>query len=467
MIGPGRFVTEINYFRLPNNNTNMTKIFDILQYSREDDPLLKPLRPKLKRQEEYIFHTGIKHQINLSPLGISIVSRRKKDHPYRWMYPGSSLCSLTPKNHFITKFTDEIIAEEMANRAIQLALEGNSPTFLAPIKQASDIAVRLRYTEQTAHWNKYFHVFDSRDDKGNWFVFRSGKDVTPKPPIVPIEYEAWLLKGIEKGYKEVASPQKPIRFEGKLVQKSKSTYSAMSRRTKRKIYGKAEQFFLTSKNKLVFMTLTFQNKVYYKKMRECFARFENILRKRHPDMDMLWVQEYQEKNERFPDNLHLHVLINVFLPVKEYQEIWTRIQIEAGVIHPEGLTPSNLDLRSVYGISQLANYLGKYIGKGSRPMRGLKWNSSKRISMLSTSQILDNRVLDAIEVSGENFRVDKDTGEVIYAEMVHGDFWSYYPFLKPGLGAKYSLGLTAFNKKIMRTARDKLSLIEMPLIKAY
>src|SRR5437899_1723833 len=98
-------------------------------------------------------------------------------------------------------------------------------------------------------------------------------------------------------------------------QKEKELRS-MSSRTKSKIRKKLFAFAQLYK-RLTFVTLTFVNKVDDRKAIEILRKFLDNIKKNKKDFQYLWVAERQTQNKVFEDNIHFHLLTNIYWDIEK------------------------------------------------------------------------------------------------------------------------------------------------------
>lgn len=220
----------------------------------------------------------------------------------------------------------------------------------------------------------------------------------------------------------------------------------LSKRSAAKVKEKATAFFQACDKKKVFVTLSFINKVDDKQAVRILNKFLNELRKEKKGLQYLWVAERQLNNTKHPGNIHFHIIINRFLPVKKYNALWVLQQYNAGIQH-ETLTMAELnrlyaasdydaisdhlnpfDVEKVNGIYGISWYLTKYVTKGNikEGFTCQAWNCSRGVSALFTSQITGRSCLAAANNPLVNRRWMKKQKRFKTGQMFKGAFWNTF-----------------------------------------
>lgn len=142
--------------------------------------------------------------------------------------------------------------------------------------------------------------------------------------------------------------------------------NVLSSRSKGKIRAKILALSGISK-KLTFVTLTFVNKVDDRRGVEILKAFLENARKRNPDFEYLWVAEKQTKNKVFKNNIHFHLVTNVFWDIKRYSKYWVELQAKYGILPRENKQAgsSSFDVKRINSNNKkgIGNYIAGYLGK--------------------------------------------------------------------------------------------------------
>lgn len=177
---------------------------------------------------------------------------------------------------------------------------------------------------------------------------------------------------------------------------------------------------------MITLTLSDQqrhtDKFIRKNLLEPFLR---ILRWQFGVEKYVWKAEVQLRGA-----LHFHITTDKFLPWKEIQNIWNRIQERHGYLIEykkanEGKEPNSTDIKAIKNDKQLSNYLGKYISKSEEMEDGENgmiiqmrvscklWDCSRKLKMKkckleSIENITGHELRNAIE-TGQKFIGDFST----------------------------------------------------------
>jgi hypothetical protein len=179
---------------------------------------------------------------------------------------------------------------------------------------------------------------------------------------------------------------------------------------------------------LVFVTLTFQNKVEDRIGIEVLKCFLNNVRKRKPDAEYIWVAEKQSKNPKFKNNLHFHLVTNVYWDIKRWWKYWVDVQEKFGIYRENGvqMAGSAFDVRkvSVNDSKKIGGYIAGYLSKSEDSFDCQVWNCSKRISRLYTAfysgkSFLDQlkRLEDANELGGKLVTIQKEFCNILFIPL--------------------------------------------------
>jgi len=207
----------------------------------------------------------------------------------------------------------------------------------------------------------------------------------------------------------------------------------LSSRSRGKIKDKATAFYRSCPGSRTFATLTFISAVDDDTAVSILNKFLTVLRKRLTNVQFLWVAERQTHNEKYPNNIHFHIIFNKRLPVKEYNGLWVLQQYNAGLVgetkygepiskaeidgrYAEGTIQKVLnpfDIKKIFGINGLSNYLTKYITKQEKdvPFGCAVWHCSRKVSRMFTRAACAPSAFRYM-MSLANSRVDKQTGEI-------------------------------------------------------
>jgi hypothetical protein len=179
---------------------------------------------------------------------------------------------------------------------------------------------------------------------------------------------------------------------------------------------------------LVFVTLTFQNKVEDRLGVRALKCFLNNVRKRRPDAEYIWIAEKQSRNKKFKDNLHFHLITNVYWDIKKWWKYWVEVQEKFGICRTEGISmaSSAFDVRKVAitDSKKIGGYIAGYLSKSQDTFDCTVWNCSKRISRLYTAfysgrSFLDQlkRLEDANELGGKLITIQKEFCNIIFIPL--------------------------------------------------
>jgi hypothetical protein len=232
----------------------------------------------------------------------------------------------------------------------------------------------------------------------------------------------------------------------------------LSSRSRGKIKDKATAFYRSCSGNRTFATLTFISAVDDQTGVSILNKFLTVLRSRLPNVQFLWVAERQTKNEKYPNNIHFHIIFNKRLPVREYNGLWVLQQYNAGLVgetkygepissaeidarYEEGSIQAVLnpfDIKKVFGINGLSHYLTKYITKQDRdvPFGCAVWHCSRKVSRIFTKTTVTPSAFAYMRSFANSF-VDKETGELFEATPV---------VPAPGAAVFYTM-IYAVNKK--------------------
>jgi hypothetical protein len=181
--------------------------------------------------------------------------------------------------------------------------------------------------------------------------------------------------------------RKKEKNQKKKKEKKQDKLYSMSSRTKSKIKGKIIAFFQLCKS-LTFVTLTFANEIDDMKAVKILRSFIDNVKKQHEKFDYLWVAERQSKNNVFKDNIHFHLITNIYWDIDKYWKYWLSLQNKNGIIpRDKNYKPSSaFDVKFIQKeeVKKIMNYLTKYVTKNKAEFKCQVWNCSKGISRLYT-----------------------------------------------------------------------------------
>jgi hypothetical protein len=100
-----------------------------------------------------------------------------------------------------------------------------------------------------------------------------------------------------------------------------------------------------------FVTLTFGGTPTHQEAYACLRRFLERLRRKHPEVALVWRKELQDRGA-----IHYHLLIYhmPYYPQRALQRVWTDVT---------GENLSIVDIRAVYNDAMASRYVSKYIAK--------------------------------------------------------------------------------------------------------
>lgn len=203
---------------------------------------------------------------------------------------------------------------------------------------------------------------------------------------------------------------------------------------------------------VVFVTLTFQNKVEDRQGVAVLKTFLNNVRKRKPDAEYLWVAEKQSKNKKFKDNLHFHLVTNVYWDIKRWWQYWVEVQEKHGITREEGvnMATSAFNVKKVKASEtrKIGGYIAGYLSKSLDTFDCPVWNCSKRISRLYTAFYSGPAFLDHLRrLEAENLLDGKIT-------TVSKEFCSilFYPINR--VTSRFYEKLHAENRKLWKQGKE-------------
>jgi hypothetical protein len=239
----------------------------------------------------------------------------------------------------------------------------------------------------------------------------------------------------------------------------------LSQRSKAKIKDKAIAFYRSCPGSRRFITLTFIEPISDTRAITMLNSFLTQLRKNYKRLEYLWVAERQENG-----NIHFHMIINQYLPVKKYNGLWVLTQYNAGLRGkdkygiPISLTEvqdrykagtiqrvlNPLDARKINSIHGLSNYLTQYVTKQSEDNKYgcAVWHCTRQVSRLFTRVAVGPSCMRRAQ-QVQNWRLDKKTGELIQAASIRGAFHVVQFFGNKQFPLQYLRGMEQANKWIM------------------
>jgi hypothetical protein len=242
------------------------------------------------------------------------------------------------------------------------------------------------------------------------------------------------------------------------IEKKKTRLKQLSPRSKKKIRNKINAWFLSEKKRFSFLTLTFISEVTEEKALTCLNSFLTRLRQKYKQkgLNYLWVCEFQKNG-----NPHYHILVNFFLPIRQLNDLWIKVQYNHGVKYGDYgldeilkydsyyhngkrknksyLNPADIDRVQTY--KGLGIYVSKYISKNDHWQRTQIWNCSKQISQLATGFVNNNSLWKYIQKNELNF--NSQTGEIVKPYV---NFLPYMPVFNKEVLSWYG-PLIYFNRK--------------------
>lgn len=241
----------------------------------------------------------------------------------------------------------------------------------------------------------------------------------------------------------------------------------LSSRSRVKIRDKATAFFRACPYKRCFVTLTFIGAIGDKAATVILNSFLTQLKKKFKDFQYLWVAERQNENQKFPGNIHFHIIVNRRLTIATYNRLWVLQQYNAGLtgstkygrevsieeirkrykektVH-EIFNP--FDIKKVNSINALSSYLTKYIVKqdSNEAFACAAWHCSRGVSRLFTRAICSPAVFTSLKGKG-NWMVNKETGEIFEPVVESGAFWVCIHVNNKNMVLPYLAEMEAVNK---------------------
>jgi hypothetical protein len=172
------------------------------------------------------------------------------------------------------------------------------------------------------------------------------------------------------------------------TEERKKRENRLSPRSRMKIRAKIHAFTGVVPH-LVFVTLTFQNKVEDRQGMKVLKTFLNNVRKRKPEFEYLFVAEKQGRNKKFKGNLHFHLVTNVYWDIKRWWQYWVEVQEKHGILREEGIgmASSAFDVKKIKSSEtrKIGGYIAGYLSKSEDTFDCRVWHCSKRISRLYTA----------------------------------------------------------------------------------
>jgi len=237
------------------------------------------------------------------------------------------------------------------------------------------------------------------------------------------------IKTFKSKYKSELSPveikcSKPLHF--------------LSTRSKGKVRDKCTAFHRCLGTRKTFATLTFLNDVSDKDAVKILNKFFTQLREDFPKLKYIWIAERQTKTT---NRIHFHVILNVWLDVKRYNDLWVMQQYTSGIscstisvgtvkeLILQGSLQKHLnpfDVKKIKNINGLSYYLTKYVTKNqSGDFECLAWHCSRSVSRLFTKVVV-SRSTFAAAASFVNSRLDRKTGELTQIKAPPSPFYQLY-----------------------------------------
>jgi hypothetical protein len=183
----------------------------------------------------------------------------------------------------------------------------------------------------------------------------------------------------------------------------------ISQRSKGKIRDKCTALHRCLGKNKTFATLTFINDISDSVGIKILNKFFTAIRERLGRIHYIWVAERQEKTT---GRIHFHVILNKFLPIREFNALWVLQQYNEGIedlrftrsdivkmINHDEENPGKkselkkylnpLDVKPITSIYNLSWYLTKYITKGNNKggFECASWHCSRAVSRLFTKVV--------------------------------------------------------------------------------
>ncbi|MDB5230433.1 MAG: hypothetical protein JWN76_1238 [Chitinophagaceae bacterium] len=225
-----------------------------------------------------------------------------------------------------------------------------------------------------------------------------------------------------------------------------------SRRTCSKIQNNFHAFYrATSSSCHVLLTLTFINRVDDVTGVHCLNKFLTVLRRKaSKQVNYIWVAERQNDNKEHPGNIHFHIMLDHYVPIKQFNALWVMQQYNAGITHPSytdvviashyaaGTMQTILnpvDVKKINSIDGLSMYLTQYVTKNKDAFACSPWHCSRFVSRLITGTAISMRQFEESADITKNSIVNKQTGELYEAKT----FVSEYCIMRTIYNKKYFL----------------------------
>ena len=265
-------------------------------------------------------------------------------------------------------------------------------------------------------------------------------------------------------------------------------YHSLSVRSKAKVKDKATAFYRACPGKRSFVTLTFIDAIRDKAAVSILNTFLTQLKKKYKNLQYLWVAERQEKNAKFPGNIHFHLIVNKRLPVSVYNPLWVLEQYNAGLRghtkYGELITMEEIkkrykektvgkvlnpfDIKPVRSINNLSWYLTKYIsknnsGENGQGFRCAAWHCSRGVSRLFTATVVSPSCF-AQACTAKNFSVNKNTGECFYPKVIKKQYWLMVYIHNKRFPLEYLAELEQLNKWLLSGEFEFHSWRDMPVV---
>lgn len=201
--------------------------------------------------------------------------------------------------------------------------------------------------------------------------------------------------------------------------------------TIRAITSKQYGFGPSKRVKMVMLTLTLQSQqkhtdAYIK--RHILSRYLIVLKRKFNMLNYVWKAEFQEN-----DNIHFHIITDVFIPHAEARSLWNIICGQHGYLDSfkdkfGHKNANSTDIHIVKDMEKGFSYLLKYMSKNQccRLEGGKVWGCSEAVEALKSPVLhFDIKCTDFVRdiENNKEFRVVKlDNATIIYGDV--------YKFLK-------------------------------------
>jgi hypothetical protein len=251
------------------------------------------------------------------------------------------------------------------------------------------------------------------------------------------EYTEWINSLQSICANKINKPKCKRKFSS-LETECRKPVHFLSTRSKGKVRDKCTAFHRCLGTRKTFATLTFLNDVSDKDAVKILNKFFTQLREDFPKLKYIWIAERQTKTT---GRIHFHIILNQWLPVKKYNDLWVLQQYNSGIecigisyctivgLIRNGLLGKHLnpfDVKKIKNINGLSYYLTKYVTKNkSGAFECLAWHCSRSVSKLFTKTVV-SRSCFAAAASFVNSRLDRKTGELTQIKAPPSPFYQLF-----------------------------------------